>query len=388
MAGKDSSEEKKHPPTMRRLNELRREGQVPRSQDLPPALSLVLAILALLVTGSALFQRMGATMASDIAVSSEAFATRVSSMIVLVSDAALIVLAPVFVAAMLGLLLASVVDAGGLPISVKSVTPDLTHLNPVEGMKRIFGLPSLINLVKGVIKIVLIGVAIWFVVRLRLNDMLWAPTCGLGCLQLVTIYLVLPLIVLGAIILLVMALIDLKLARWTFKRENRMSETELKRDRREDMGDPLFKGARRQIREEIMAGPRSRRDRECQCHCGITRACGGIALCARRNAGPRGGGQGQWSHSPGLAVGGIKAGSADGRRWGGDRRTHQTRVCWQFHPRLAVQPGRPGTAERRGHRRSGRLSQLVGWRVKIGIWPVSAPYENVPFGVSAGVRWV
>jgi type III secretion protein U len=256
MAGKDSSEEKKHPPTLRRLNELRREGQVPRSQDLPPALSLVLAILVLLATGSALFQRMGATMASDIAVSPEAFGTRVSSMIVLVSDAALIVLAPVFVAAMLGLLLASIVDAGGLPISVKSVTPDLTQLNPVEGFKRIFGLPSLINLVKGVIKIVLIGVAIWFVVRLRLNDMLWAPTCGLGCLHLVTIYLVLPLIVLGAIILLVMALIDLKLARWIFKRENKMTETELKRDRREDLGDPLFKGARRQIREEIMAGPR------------------------------------------------------------------------------------------------------------------------------------
>jgi len=254
MAG-DSAEEKKHPPTSRRLRDLRRDGQVPHSRDFPGVLSLV-AVLALLVgTGSGIGEALQGTFAFDAVGSSAPFAQRAARVAVDTGAVVARILAPVFAVAVLVMLLAQMVDSGGLPASTKPLTPDLNKLSPVEGVKRLFGLSSLIELLKSIVRIILIAAVAWMIVRSRLNDVMWSPTCGLGCVEKATVVTVVPLIAAGAAILLVAALIDLRLARWLFTRENRMTDSELKRDRREDSGDPHVQKSRRQRRDEILSGP-------------------------------------------------------------------------------------------------------------------------------------
>lgn len=259
MAKNDDAEEKSLPPSRVKLDRLRREGQVPRSKELPVAVSLIAIALYLAwalggIVGDfarvfdLIFQALqpaGARARPDLhAVSLKEMG---ETLLGIIWPPLLLGLAVVFAA--------SIVDAQGLPASMKHMRIDFTRLNPVAGIRKLFSLSSLTEFLKGVVKLALLAVAGAGVLLYFLNAIFWAPLCGEACSLSVAAHLVGAIAIIAGAIILLVALVDIRLSRALFRREHRMTKTEARREHKETQGDPHMKSARRQVGAEMRNAP-------------------------------------------------------------------------------------------------------------------------------------
>ena len=158
MAEEDTGQEKTEEATPRRLERAREEGQVPRSRELSTA--------AILLAGSASLFAFGNVLGSGLlGIGRNAFrfdraALQAPDAMLLglgaASSSALWMLAPVFVL----LLLAAVLGPaalGGWIFSARALAPKLERLDPVRGLGRMLSLRSLVELLKAIAKVLLVG---------------------------------------------------------------------------------------------------------------------------------------------------------------------------------------------------------------------------------------
>ena len=134
--------------------------------------------------------------------------------------------------------------------TAEKIKPDFSKLSLISGLKRMFGLEGWMNLVKGLLKILIVGVAIW--------TQLW-PARGLleGILNQTPLGVVsdMSLLLFRVLIaalsaLAVIAGFDYFLQYTRFMSRNRMSKQEVKEEYRQNEGDPMIKAKVRQIRHE------------------------------------------------------------------------------------------------------------------------------------------
>lgn len=134
--------------------------------------------------------------------------------------------------------------------SASRLSLDLSKLSPLSGLKRMFGLDGLSNLGKGLIKMAIVGVAVWTTVwplRLTLQN---ALTQSPGAIAAQLSHLVIQLLMSALTVLAVIAAGDYLLQRYRFIERNRMSKQEIKDEYRQSEGDPVIKAKVKQIRAE------------------------------------------------------------------------------------------------------------------------------------------
>jgi type III secretion protein U len=148
---------------------------------------------------------------------------------------------PTLTASSLLSVLASVAVLRGLPISATPLTPNVGHLDPVKGVKRIFSLTTLVELLKSLLKVVLLGAVLLAVLSHALGDFLLAPPCGLPCAAEAFARAAGLALAGASAVFLVIGLADVALQRWLFRREQRMSLEEVRREWKEEEGDPQVK---------------------------------------------------------------------------------------------------------------------------------------------------
>ena len=128
--------------------------------------------------------------------------------------------------------------------------PDFSKLSPLAGFKRMFGLEGWINLLKGLVKIAIVGVAIWTQLwpeRGMLEAILdQSPAGVVGDMS----HLLFKVLMAALAALAVIAGLDYFLQRIRFMQRNRMSKQEIKEEYRQNEGDPAIKAKVRQIRQE------------------------------------------------------------------------------------------------------------------------------------------
>lgn len=252
MAGKnDDAEEATFDPTPQRLRKLREEGQVPRSQEVVDAITL-LAVLAYIVAMRDLYVESFSIVLRDLPIFAPLpFEERVAQTIGILADLTIRLVVPPMLIAIVAAIAGTMLDVGGFLVSLKSLTPNFTRFNPIEGLKTIFSLRSLVELIKATIKIAVFFACVFLVLRGYVNDMLWAPTCGLACLMEVAGVTIVWILVIGCVLLILFAAVDYAVQRWLFTRDNRMTLTEVKREMKENFGDPHVRGERRAERKRL-----------------------------------------------------------------------------------------------------------------------------------------
>ena len=253
MAQNEGAEEKNLPPTARQLAKLRKEGQVARSTDLISAVSLVVASAYVAFSIGAVSVQIRRVLAASLE-GGGSFETRLPGVVKAVAETMLVVLGPLFALLIVAILLASIVDAQGLALSKTAVSLNFGKLNPVTGLKQIFSLRSLIELGKGLVKIAVLAALFTYIGRHFLNDVFWAPVCGRDCTWTVFRTTLGLAVIAGSAVVLVGGLIDVPIARWMFKRDNKMSVSQVKREAREDQGDPDVNRARKAMRDTVLGG--------------------------------------------------------------------------------------------------------------------------------------
>ena len=158
MAEEDTGQEKTEEATPRRLERAREEGQVPRSRELGTAAILLAGSVSLMLFGNVLGAGLLGIGRNAFQFDRRAIRDTDAMLLELGSagSEALLMLAPVLIL----LLLAAVLGPaalGGWIFSTRSLAPKLERLDPVRGLQRMFSLRSLVELLKAIAKVLLVG---------------------------------------------------------------------------------------------------------------------------------------------------------------------------------------------------------------------------------------
>lgn len=251
MAEDDDQESKTEQPTDKRLAEAREKGNVVQSQELKT--------WAMLMAGTVIVVLMAPSMARKLAYKLRTF-MELPHTLPADSEALRRLLAEVSVE--VGLLLAMpfalmifvAVATGyfqhGMIFSWDKVKPDLKKLNPLKGLQRYMSLQPWLELAKGVLKIMVVGGAIGFVVWPRHNEldllvMMEIPAQLDYLRDVIAIVLYTVLIITGLI-----AAADYAYQRFDHTKRMRMTRQEVQDEHKQSEGDPHVKSRIRRLRVE------------------------------------------------------------------------------------------------------------------------------------------
>ncbi|WP_426242381.1 EscU/YscU/HrcU family type III secretion system export apparatus switch protein [Nocardioides sp. LHG3406-4] len=246
------SEEKTEKPTDRKRKQSRKEGQVPRTQELGGWASMLLVGLALPPLMS---REVGAlTHLMTTALTATADVDRALALEILGQGLWHVLFTLVILgAAVMVVGVAATLSQGGFYLATKSMQPKLSKLSLLQGAKRIFGAQAAWEGVKMVIKSALVGVLVYMAIRSLM------PLIG-GMVPMSIVIdqffgSALSLIRNIAVAGLVLAVADYAMARRRVGKQTRMSKQEVKQEHKNTEGDPLLKSA---IRSRQLAAARNR----------------------------------------------------------------------------------------------------------------------------------
>ena len=237
------AQERTESPTPKRLEQARSEGRVARSQELSAAVVLLAGAIALaMAAGPALSNyATGVLRESARALAAEPLtaAGGIGLLRHLTFDFVLALL-PFALAVVGSVTLVNLAQARGV-MSWKPITPQLDRINPIAGVKRLFGLDSAFNLVKSLVKLAALGLVTWLVLSgsfpelLSLTDS--APAGTMAVLRSHAIRLA----ILTGLAFLAVSLADYAFQAYRMHKSLRMSRQEVVREQRETEGDPMLK---------------------------------------------------------------------------------------------------------------------------------------------------
>ncbi|MEM7688477.1 MAG: EscU/YscU/HrcU family type III secretion system export apparatus switch protein [Pseudomonadota bacterium] len=263
MADKDQGGDKTELPTPRKLKDARKKGDIAKGRELTPTFgTIAMAILFMTVAGFIASRVTGFADATVQNAASGDFETLLTGLgadaTALLISLSAIVLIPLCAVA----LFSETLQTRGL-IAPKRLEPKLDNMNPVEGLKRIFGKHGLVELVKTLIKVAAIIAIVWFIARDYIDDMgvmlrpatqpIWREGAAMqaGTADAMRLYTI-TLKVLASVgaVFVIVAVGDAIWARQQFLKKMMMSRRDIKDEHKRDEGDPQMKGQRRQMAQE------------------------------------------------------------------------------------------------------------------------------------------
>lgn len=251
MAEGEDKDQKTQDPTQKKLDDALKKGDVVKSQDL--------VSWFLLFAGTLIVATMAAGSAGGLAVplktlmaNADMIAVDRSGLMGLYLSLLLVVIAAIGLP-LLGLFLAGV--AGNiiqhrLVVSTEGLKPKFSKLSPMAGVKRLFGKDALVNFVKGLAKIAVVGTVIFAV--------LWPQRAAIDALVRMDVEMLLPHtfgIVMNVLIAVVAIMAIVAIADYVYQyqrwyQRQRMSLQELKEEFKQSDGNPEIKAKIRQLRRE------------------------------------------------------------------------------------------------------------------------------------------
>ena len=246
---------KSEEPTPRKLEKTREEGQYARSQDLSVALLTIAVAIVIYLLG----EDMGRGILSilqDAFIFDGGVVTDSSLIPPLFGNLSLrgfFSIAPIF-AVTIFLAFGAAFLVGGIGFSIKGFFPKASKLNPIKGLGRKFGLKSLVELFKGLLKLAVIGSVVILVLyiffeeifTLNVIDLHLATGEGLNTLAIGVLLI--------SVSLLIIAAVDVPYQVISFKNKLKMSIQEIKDEYKDTEGRPEVKQRiREKQREAAMA---------------------------------------------------------------------------------------------------------------------------------------
>jgi len=137
-------------------------------------------------------------------------------------------------------------------IAPKALKIDFSRLNPVEGLRRMFSLRSVMEFLKNILKIAFIGVIAFSFLRSEWDNFFLMPFLSLEESTKRMLYDIFQIALRCGVALLAIGVFDYFYQRWEFERSIKMTKQEVKEEYKEVEGNPEIKRRQRQIMTEIM----------------------------------------------------------------------------------------------------------------------------------------
>jgi flagellar biosynthetic protein FlhB len=246
--GEDDSE-KTEEPTQKRLDDAREKGQVVKVQELNHWFMILAGTLVVMVFGPGMASDLSRIMTAFIerphllATDPAALQSMMFDLMVVAGSAVLLPLALCAVAA-----IGSAFIQHGWIVSAEGLMPKFEKISPFAGFKRLFSMKSLMEFLKGLLKLAIVGTVVGVLVMpefRNLDTMIGLePGAMLGHLYDATLHILFGVLA----TLTVVAALDWLYQRFSHMKELRMSRQDLKDEFKQTEGDPHIKQRLRQLR--------------------------------------------------------------------------------------------------------------------------------------------
>ncbi len=246
--------EKSEEPTPERLRKLRKEGNVPKSQDVNHAVSFLVVFAVLGGTMSMAGEEMMGFLRSSFSLVGQMDA-RGDEIYYQILMQSLITMAKLCapslgVAFVVGIVLN--VSQVGFMFTMKPITPDLNKVNPVNGFKNLINKKKLVELLKTMFKFGVIGYLSYHAVQDAMRDVVLMMRSDLWVGMSIISGIIWDFTVKIGGVFVVIAAADAFYQHKRYLKDNMMSKYDVKQEYKQSEGDPHHKSQRRQMHQEIL----------------------------------------------------------------------------------------------------------------------------------------
>jgi flagellar biosynthetic protein FlhB len=251
MADEPSQDERTEQATPRKREDARKKGQVARSQELNSVFIILTGILALVIfynhilhgfTDSFYFnlQKIG----TDVTV------TNFYQLFIENGKSVISIMAPILL--LLGIVgvLVNIAQVGFM-ISAESISPKLDKLDIIKGLKRLFSMQTLVNLIRDTIKIIVIAYVAYLTFKGEMPNYIPLADQGVGQIMIFMCKVSLKIVIRATLVLLILSILDYAYQKFEHEKQLRMTKQEIKDEMKQHEGDPLIKVRIRRIQREL-----------------------------------------------------------------------------------------------------------------------------------------
>lgn len=243
--------DKTEQPTPKKLRDARKEGNIAKSQELP-ATATTITLFGVIIAGWTYFYGVFSELFHlPIAVMNQPFEEVFASTLMAVLICIAKITIPVVGAVMVMGTAANLLQVGFL-VCIKAAMPKLNNINPTQWFKKTFSIKNLIEFIKNLIKVVVIGYVAMHVIEKYIMSLQLIPRLGVGAVYDATGAILFDLAAYVSGVMVVIAALDFLFQKWNHTRQLMMTKDEVKREFKDMEGDAQIKSKRKQLHQEMI----------------------------------------------------------------------------------------------------------------------------------------
>lgn len=132
----------------------------------------------------------------------------------------------------------------------KKVAPKLSNISPIQGIKKLFSLKNVIELIKNMIKVVLLSIILYMALKEDFSDVVRTMDMSLGNSAVFMLNRVFDMVMKVVLLFVVVAVFDYMYQWWDYEQQLKMSKEELKEEFKQTEGNPEIKGKIREMQKQ------------------------------------------------------------------------------------------------------------------------------------------
>ncbi len=247
-----SSQDKTEKATPKRREEAQEKGNVPKSTELNSVAVLFAGIITFKIVSDHFSHTLNGFIVdvyrnlsfTDVSINS------FGDIVVNCGKVFFVLLAPLLTAV---LAVSFAVNFGqtGFMFAKKALKPDFGKLNPGAGLKRLVSVNSLIELLKGLLKIAIVSVVAYSVVSKYVTNFMYLVNDTVGGIIMFAGKVIMELSIKVGVALIFIALADYAYQRWRYEKDLKMTKQEVRDESKDVEGNPQVKGKIRSKQREI-----------------------------------------------------------------------------------------------------------------------------------------
>lgn len=247
-----ASEDKTEEATPKKKSEARKKGQVARSKEVNLALTLLASTLVLITLGVYVGNSFKATIITFLGsyLNMDLNYNTIKGITFIAMWRIAMVFLPVVIPITVFGILANYIQVGFM-LTGEPLKPQLSKLNPLKGIKRMFSIRTIVDTIKNIIIVILLCYIGYSFVRDNFSYILSIGNLKVGEIPTSFGKIVINIFFKVTIVMIIIALMDYIYQKYTYNKELKMTKQEIKEEYKQQEGDPQIKSKIKQRQREM-----------------------------------------------------------------------------------------------------------------------------------------
>ncbi len=244
----DSFQEKTEKATPRKRQKAREKGQAAKSVEITSVIVLLTGSVAMYIFGHYFYSNLLGIMRSSFTFNTvlDFDLSYCISFIGKVTIKFVFIILPLLGALFLAALAANFMQVGFL-FSLGPIEPKLSKLSFIKGLKKLFSLRSFVELIKSILKLIIIGLVAYFVIAGQINHALTLQSADVAHIFVFILKVFFKIFIWVLLIMGALAALDYAFQKWLSEKDLKMTKQEVKEEAKQTEGDPQLKSKIRNI---------------------------------------------------------------------------------------------------------------------------------------------